>query len=187
MAEKELNLKLIVEGCRRGNRSSQRRLFEHFFGYGMNVCLRYAKNREEAEEILSTGFLKAFQHIDRYEASHPFRAWLRRILINTAIDHYRANQKYPALLELHTAADVESEEAMLPFLSPNEDVLPILQQLTTAYRLVFNLSVMEGYRHDEIAEMLGISASASRSNLVRAKEKLRTMLLEKSGQAAKTN
>lgn len=184
MTENNLNIQLILEGCRRGNRSSQRRLFEHFFGYGMNICLRYAKSREEAEEIMSTGFLKVFRNLDKYDPEYPFRAWLRRILINSAIDHFRANRKYPVFLELHSAADVETDEMPLSVISPVEDVLPILQQLTPAYRLVFNLSVMEGYRHDEIAEMLDISASSSRSNLVRAKQKLRAILSKKNNVTA---
>ena len=96
---------------------------------------------------------------------HPFRFWLRKILVNTAIDYYRANQKYPRFLELKTTGDVATEELPLPEIGPETDVLPILQQLSPVYRMVFNLYIMEEYKHDEIAEMLDISSSASRSNL----------------------
>ena len=181
MSKSNINIQLIVEGCRRGNRNSQRILFEHFFGYGMNVCLCYAKNREEAEEILNNGFLKVFRFIDKYDSEYSFTTWLRRIMVNTAIDYHRANQKALRFLELKAAADVEESEIPMPKLSPDEDVLPVLQKLSPRYRMVFNLHVMEGYRHDEIAEMLGISSSASRSNLVRAKRQLKTIILKNSG------
>ena len=180
MDKEAINLKLILEGCRQGNRSSQRRLYEHFFGYGMSVCLRYSRHREEAEEVLNNAFLKVFNNLDKYDPAFPFRTWLRRILINSAVDYFRANQKYPVLLELYAAPELSDDPLPLPALSPGEDVLPILQALSPAYRMVFNLSVMEGYPHDEIGEILGISASASRSNLTRAKEKLREILLKKS-------
>ena len=162
-------------------------LYEHFFGYGMNIGLRYSKNREEAEEVLNNAFLKVFTHFDKYDPTLPFRTWLRRILINSAIDYFRANQKYPVLLELHTSNDVSDESLPMPHLAPGEDMLPIVQELPPAYRMVFNLYVMEEYSHDEIGELLGISASASRSNLARAKEKLRAMLLKKSPKALKMN
>lgn len=180
MPKRNINIKLILDGCRRGNRNSQRILFEHYAAYSMSISLRYSKNREEAEEILNNGFLKVFRHIGKYDSAYPFRAWLRRIVINTAIDYYRAHQKYPVFLELQAAADVEEDEMPMPKLSADEDVLPILQQLSPAYRMVFNLAIIEGYKHNEIGEMLGISASSSRSNLARAKEKLRTLLLKKS-------
>jgi RNA polymerase sigma factor (sigma-70 family) len=100
MLENNINITLIVEGCRRSNRNSQRKLFEHFFAYAMSVCLRYAKNREEAEEILNNVFLKVFRFIDKYDSEYPFRIWLRKILINTSIDYHRANHKHLSFLEI---------------------------------------------------------------------------------------
>jgi RNA polymerase sigma-70 factor (ECF subfamily) len=176
MARNNINIKLIIEGCRRGNRKSQQVLFEHYFGFAMNICLRYAKNREEAEEILNNGFLKVFRFIDKYESAYPFTSWLHRIIVNASIDYHRANRKYPKILELSAANQVADEPMPLPELSENEDVLPILQQLSPVYRMVFNLYVMEGYRHDEIAELLDISAASSRSNLFRAKRNLKILL-----------
>ncbi len=187
MPHEELNLTLILQGCRRGNRNSQRKLYEHFYGYGLNICLRYAKNREEAVEILNDAFLKMFTNLDKYDAAFPFKSWLRRILINSAIDYHRKNSKLATHLELNAGADVAHEEMPMPALSPNEDLLPILQKLSPEYRLVFNLFVMEDYKHHEIAELLGISVSTSRSNLTRAKEKLRTFLEKKSSKSVKSN
>lgn len=187
MSENKINLKLILQGCRQDNRNSQRKLYEHFYGYAMKICLRYSKSREEAVEILNDAFLKVFKNLNQYTPSKSFQAWLRRILINSAIDYYRAHHKYPAFLELKEAAGVSQEEVQLPELSPNEDVLPILQKLSPGYRIVFNLFVMEGYKHKEIATMLGISVSTSRSNLQRAKHKLRSILEEKRVLEVKTN
>ena len=179
MSRNKINIQLIIEGCKRGNRNSQRILFEQYAGYGMSICLRYAKNREEAEEILNNGFLKTLNKIEQYDTQYPFQVWLRKIMINTAVDYHRANKNQLTFLELQPNNSKSVEDTPMPMLSPNEDVLPILQQLSPAYRMVFNLSVMEGYKHDEIAEMLGISAGASRSNLARAKEKLRAIVQKK--------
>jgi len=184
MPNEELNLTLILQGCRRGNRNSQRKLYEHFHGYGLNICLRYAKNREEAVEILNDAFLKTFTNLDKYDVAFPFKGWLRRILINSAIDYHRKNSKLVKCLEINAAREVAHEEMPMPTLSPNEDVLPILQKLSPEYRLVFNLFVMEDYKHHEIAALLGISVSTSRSNLVRAKQKLRILLEKKSSKSA---
>lgn len=185
MPEDNINLKLILEGCRRGSRNSQRKLYEHFYGYAMNICLRYSRKREEAVEILNDAFLKALTRLDQYDPDYPFRGWLRQIIVHSAIDYHRKNHKLPAQLELAVVADKSEDEMPMPRLSPDEDVLPVLQELTPAYRVVFNLFVMEGYKHHEIAEMLGISVSTSRSNLLRAKEKLRAILEKKDRHPAK--
>ncbi|MCB9294686.1 MAG: RNA polymerase sigma factor [Lewinellaceae bacterium] len=187
MSEEKINLTLILQGCQRGSRNSQQKLYEHFYGYAMNICLRYSRNREEAVEILNDAFLKVFTRLDQYDPSFPFRGWLRRILIHAAIDYHRKNHKHAPNLELTPLSDVAEEEVPMPKISPDEDMLPILQQLTPAYRMVFILFVMDGYKHHEIAEMLDISVSTSRSNLLRAKEKLRALLEKGRGKTAKTN
>ncbi|MBI5917702.1 MAG: RNA polymerase sigma factor [Bacteroidetes bacterium] len=178
MPNNEIHLKFILEGCRQGNRNSQRKLYEHFYGYGMSLCLRYAKNREEAVEILNDAFLKTFSNLDKYDPAFAFKPWLRRILIHTAIDYHRAYHKFPPHSDLESAAELANDE--VPLLSEDEDAMPLVQALPPAYRVVFNLFVMEECSHYEIAEMLGISVSTSRSNLARAKEKLRGMVLKKS-------
>ena len=187
MPGRDLNLTLILDGCRRDNRNSQRKLYEHFYGYGMNISLRYGRNREEALEILNDAFLKTLTNLEKYDTNYPFKGWFRRILINTAIDYHRANHKHPAHLELVSSIDVSEGEIELPEISPEEDMLPILQELTPSYRIVFNLFVMEGYKHHEIAQKLGISVSTSRSNFIRAKQKLRNILLKKGAQEAVRN
>lgn len=176
MSDVSANLSRLIHGCRKDDRNCQRGLFEHFFGYAMNICLRYTANREEAEEVLNNAFLKVFRNLDKYDPDQPFRPWLRRVLINSAVDYYRSNCRRPVHLELLAADDKTDDSPLLPFIFPEDDCLPVLRQLTPAYRMVFNLYVMEEYSHEEIALLLGISAGASRSNLARAKEKLREIL-----------
>lgn len=180
MPNDEINLILILQGCLNDDRNSQRRLYEQFYGYAMNICLRYSKNREEAVEILNDAFLKVFLNLGKYNPEFPFKGWLRRIIINSAIDYYRKNNKHPDCEELTPANVPESEEMPLPKLAGEEDLLPVLRKLSPAYRIIFNLFVMEDYSHREIAEMLGIDVRTSRSNLVRAKENIRALMQKKS-------
>ena len=187
MREKDFDLLPTLQGCQKGDRNSQRRLYEHFYGYGMSISLRYSKNRDEAVEILNDAFLKAFNHLDQYDAAYPFKPWLRRILINAAIDYHRKNKNLTNNLDLAAAAELAAEEMPLPKLSKDEDMLPILQKLSPAYRVVFNLYVMEGYAHQEIADLLGIDVRTSRSNFLRAAQNLRALMTKKSFDAAKLN
>lgn len=180
MPEAHDELDNILLGCRENNRNSQRQLYERFYGYAMNVCLRFAWQPVEAKEILNDAFFKVFTRLDRYDPSLPFRSWFRRILINSAIDHFRKYHAQPATLDLMSVEGQMAEEMPLPALLPDEDVLPILGQLSPAYRMVFNLYVIEEYPHRDIARMLGIDERTSRSNLARAKEKIRALILEKS-------
>lgn len=179
MDEHGINLQLIIEGCRRGNAQSQRKLYKYFFGYGMSICLRYSRNDRQAEEILNDGFLKVFRKIDRYDPDYPFKYWLRQILIHAAIDYFRRNRSYyrffSGISDLLPETPVPPE---YPRLQEGEPVLPVVQRLPPAYRLVFNLYVMEGLKHHEIAERLGISVGSSKSNLARAKAKLRKWLAD---------
>lgn len=142
----------------------------------MSVCLRYAPTREGALEVLNDGFLKVFTRLDQYDSSQPFKGWLRRILINAAIDHYRQEVR-------HQHDDVEKAEQVAVSGTADafsqlshEELLGFVQRLSPAYRLVFNLYVMEGFTHEEIAGQLGISVGASKSNLARARENLRQLL-----------
>lgn len=186
MRKKSINIKLLIEGCLKDNRNSQRKLYEHFYGYAMNIAQCYSKNREEAAEILNDAFLKAFRNMEKYDPAYSFKAWFRKILVNTAIDYYRASRNSPHHLAMSELPELGEDNTPMPRLSMEEDALPILQKLTPAYRMVFNLFVLEEYKHHEIAEMLNISVSASRSNLARAKQRLKTLLINKGGQSLKT-
>ena len=175
---KNLQLHLLIDGCRKGNRASQIRLYEHFYSYGMGICLRYSRSREEALEIVNDGFHKAFSRIDQYDKDQPFKPWLRRILINAAIDYSRKyhKQKHSPTVAIgnNEAFNATHNKALenLAF----EDLLKIMQKLPSAYRMVFNLYVVENFSHQEIAEKLEISVGASKSNLAKARKKIKSML-----------
>lgn len=172
MGSKNLNIQLLIEGCLRGNRGSQRGLYSHYYGYAMNISMRYSRNKAEAEEILNDGFLRVFKNLERYDPAYPFQVWLRTLLIASAIDYHRKYHKQKPFLELSTIQEPSETDTAYESLD-GIDVLPLVQKLPPAYRMVFNLYVMEGYKHHEIAEKLDISVGASKSNLARAKAKLR--------------
>lgn len=143
----------------------------------MSVCLRYAPTREGALEVLNDGFLKVFTRLDQYDSTQPFKGWLRRILINAAIDHYRQevrHHNHEAVEQVEQTMATESADAFGQL--AHEELMGLIQRLSPAYRLVFNLYVMDGFTHEEIAGQLGISVGASKSNLARARENLRTLL-----------
>jgi RNA polymerase sigma factor (sigma-70 family) len=150
-------------------------LYKLFYGYAMGIGLRYALQRDDALEVVNDAFIKVFNAINKYNSTTPFKAWLRTIIINTAIDRQRKELKF----QLNTAI----EEAELLSYAPQAienlnaaDILNLLKQLPAAQLTVFNLYEIDGYSHDEIAGMLNISASSSRVYLARAKEKLRELL-----------
>ena len=145
----------------------------------MSICLRYSKNRLEAREIMNEGFLKVFNKLNQYKKENPFHLWLRKILINTAIDYYRKEQRQPLFIPIENAASISNEDYNDFEIDGQIDTLPILQQLTPAYRIVFNLYVMEGFKHKEIAQQLGISESTSKTNLARAKQKLKQLIISR--------
>lgn len=180
MSTKKIDLDRTIDRCKKGDRISQKKLYEHFYGYTMSIALRYAADETEAQEIVNDAFFKILTQIHSYESSYPFKVWLRRILVNTCIDSFRKRTRIPQHMCLEELIYEPVDEAIVSqLISDEEDVLPILLKLPPAYRIVFNLYIMEGYQHNEIAEMLGISVSTSRSNLVRAKEKLYKILVEK--------
>jgi RNA polymerase sigma factor (sigma-70 family) len=168
-------LQEILDGCIKRNRRSQELLYKQFYGYAMGVCLRYSKSREEAKEILNDGFFKIFTKLESFDTTRPFKIWLGRIMINTALDHYRREVRRDIFDDSETGEEVSVDETIIGKLA-YEELVGLIQQLTPSYRLVFSLYVIDSYTHEEIAEQLNISLGASKSNLSRAREKLREML-----------
>lgn len=166
---------LLLDDCQRGSRTSQRELYRQFYAYGMNVCLHYSKNREEAQEVLNDGFLKIFLKLGQYDRKSSFKSWLRQILVRSAIDYFRKYHRKEQTLDILPDEQKPVQNEGLAQLSLDE-VLAVIQRLPPAYRIVFNLFEIEGYTHPEIAMMLEISVGASKSNLSKAKEKLRKWL-----------
>lgn len=150
-----------------------------FYAYGMSITLRYASSRNDAASILNDAFMQVFTNIKEYDTSRSFKPWFRRILINTAINHYRRNknrQQWESLDNIEN--DTGINETVLSGISYQE-IIEMIQELSPAYRAVFNLYVIEGFKHKEIAKMLEITVGTSKSNLSKAKKNLQA-LLEKS-------
>jgi RNA polymerase sigma factor (sigma-70 family) len=141
----------------------------------MSVCLPYADDREEAAEVLNDGFMKIFKSVKTFDLSRPFEPWFRKIMVNTAINSYRHHRLVIQGEEMEKARHAAEPENTLSSISYQE-ILDLLRKLPPAYRTVFNLYAIEGYKHEEIAEMLGISVGTSKSNLHRAKEALKKHL-----------
>jgi len=178
MSDQELQN--IIQGCIKQDRASQKMLYKTLYGFAMGICLRYAGNRYEAAEILNSGFFKALSHIKKYDESRPFKAWLGRIMTNTAIDYYRTNLKVAYTEDIDTAPEISVDESVNAKLN-YEDLLALVQKLPNAYRTVFNLYAIDGYSHDEIAAMLGINSGTSKSNLHKARQKLQKMVKDQQG------
>ena len=171
----EENINTLLEGCLKGHRESQKLLYQKFYSYGMSISLRYAGSREEASEILNDGFMKIFTNLKKFDLSRPFKPWMSKILVNTAIDHYHKNQREVPIEKMQDAKDESDTEKILSGISYQE-VIGLLQKLPPSYRTVFNLYVIEGYTHDEIANLLSIATGTSKSNLFKAKEQLKVIL-----------
>ena len=133
-----------------------------FYNYGMSICLRYSRDREEAVEIVNDGFVKMFSKLHQFKDNTSFKAWLRRILINAAIDYYRKNEKHYHNVDISYAKHEFITDDAVSKISEKE-IIEIIQELPPSYRLVFNLFVIEGFNHREIAHKLGISIGTSKS------------------------
>ena len=173
----EAELQKLIAGCLEQDRKDQKMLYKAFYGFAMGICLRYAGNRYEAAEIMNQGFFKVFKNLDKYNYDKPFKAWLGRIMMNASIDYYRSNLKMAYTEGLEKAEDVVQDDFPDKKLR-YDDLLAMIQTLPQAYRTVFNLYAIEGYSHEEIGEILGISAGTSKSNLFKARDKLKKMVLE---------
>ncbi|AFK04689.1 RNA polymerase, sigma-24 subunit, ECF subfamily [Emticicia oligotrophica DSM 17448] len=171
----EDNLESVIKACINNNSQAQRTLIKLHLGFAKSICSRYSSNDQEVEEMVNDGFLKIFNNLSKYDASQPFKAWVRTIMINTAIDYYRANKKY----QLHVAIDeveiTDFDDDVISKLS-TEEIMSLVRKLTPMYRMVFMLYVIEGYKHKEIAEQLGIQEGTSKSNLQDARIKLQEMI-----------
>ena len=167
----------LIEGCVKKDRKSQKELYKLYYGYALRICLRYAKNKDEAVEVVNDGFMKVFTHLSRYQVNQSFNSWLSTIMINTAIDHYRKRIKQLEMEELNEHHQVEDRENILSNIN-YEDLIKLVQKLSYAYRTVFNLFAIDGYTHEEISKLLHITVGSSKSNLFKARENLKKMLTE---------
>lgn len=169
----------LIAACLRRERWAQKVLYEEHYPKMMGVCLRYAGNQDEALDILHEGFIKVFKNLHRYEPGTALNSWIRRIMVNTAIDYYRKVVRRRSE-DIETAYQLSTDDADALSQLSEQEILQAVQELSPAYRAVFNLYVLEGYSHKEIADSLNITESTSRSNLVKARLKLQAALAAKS-------
>lgn len=164
-----------MEGCLRGDRRMQRALYDRFAPVMYGVCLRYAGSTAEAEDVLQEGFIKVFRKIDSYRGEGSFEGWIRRIFVNTAIEYYR-KRTYLQPITGQEENTVEGNYLSVLDHLAEQDIIKLVQQLAPGYRTVFNLYVVEGYTHKQIADMLNISEGTSKSQLSRAKQILQELV-----------
>jgi RNA polymerase sigma-70 factor (ECF subfamily) len=169
------DVSLVLE-CVNGNAKAQQELFEKFSRKMLTVCLRYTNNVEEAEDILQEGFIKTFSKLHLFNKEGSLEGWIRRIMVNTAIDAIRKNTKYVKDVSLDVVDyQLGINDYVLEKLN-EKDLLLLINSIPNGYKVVFNMFAIEGYGHKEIAEILGISESTSKSQYMRAKSYLKERL-----------
>lgn len=175
---------LIIKGCIAGNRASQQKLYDLYARKMMGVCLWYARNREEAEEILQDGFMRVFTYIGKFKGQGSLEGWIRKIMVNAALVKYK-NKSYLRPVVEYNPEQHEVREAISPIeILEAKELVKLVQTLTPGYRMVFNLYVLEGMKHREIAELLSISEGTSKSNLADARIILKRQLESMNKKAA---
>jgi len=173
-----LTEKEIIEGCTNGNASCQRLLFEQYAGKFMSVCLRYANDAMEAEDMLQEAFIRIFSNVQKFKFEGSFEGWMRRIVVNVALKHLQKKKiRFNDMTEKNMHAQATLSEQAYSHLGEIE-LMKLISGLPKGYRIIFNLNVIEGYSHEEIAKMLKIKASTSRSQLVKARKMLQQQILQ---------
>ncbi len=166
----------LIRQCKNGDFKHQELLYKQFYGYAMGIGLRYSANRDDALEVVNDAFIKIFNTIKNVDEQLPFKPWLRKVIVNTAIDLRRKNNRNLAKADLDEAIILTTPPLAINQLNVN-DIMLMLNTLPEINKLVFNLYEIDGYSHEEIAKLLKIAESSSRVYLSRAKEKLRKLIL----------
>lgn len=170
---------LLLAGCLKNNAVAQEALYSRFSPRMLGVCYRFAKNREDAEDMLQEGFIKVFTQIHQYRNEGALEGWIRRIIVHTCINHLKKNKKFANSLDIIHAHSIHVNEEMIPSIMQAKQVVECIRMLPLGYRTVLNLYAIEGFPHKEIAAMLDIEESTSRSQYTRAKAMLEEILIRK--------
>ena len=179
--EQQYTIKDLIKKCITGDRKAQEMLYNKYSAKMFGVCLRYAKDKMEAEDMLQNGFIRVFQKMQTYKGEGSFEGWVRRIMVHSSIEYYRKYHKIMQLVDLDDAEDVPATSLGTVANIEANDLLVLISQLPPGYRLVFNLFAIEGYSHKEIAELVGITEGASKSQLSRARTILKERILKTQG------
>ena len=172
----------LINGCIEGNPEMQRLLYDRYSSKMYGVCLRYAQNTEDANDVMQEGFIKVYRSLPKFRSEGSFEGWIRRIFINTSIEHYRKKVKLYNVTEAQENTIEDNELDALDSLA-TKDILGIVNELSPGYKQVFNMHVVEGYSHKEIAQVLGITEGTSKSQLARAKGVLKKIIESRTSEA----
>jgi RNA polymerase sigma-70 factor (ECF subfamily) len=170
---------LMLAGCVRNNAAAQEALYNRFSPRMLGVCYRFAKNREDAEDMLQEGFIKVFTQIHQYRNEGALEGWIRRIIVHTCINILKKNKKFSESVDIIHANSVHVKEDMIPSIMQAKQVVECIRLLPLGYRTVLNLYAIEGFSHKEIAGLLDIEESTSRSQYTRSKAMLEEILIKK--------
>lgn len=170
----------LINACKRQDRRAQKLLYEQFSPLMLGVCRRYVKDPMEAEDVMVEGFFKVLTKIDTYSGDGSFEGWIRRIMVNESLMHLRKNNHFQYAEEISPNLSYQEEPTVLDKLAASE-ILSLLDELPPGYRTVFNLYVVEGYKHREIAEELNISINTSKSQLILAKQRMEELVKKRLG------
>ena len=169
----------ILQGCLKNEAAAQRELYNRYSPKMLAVCYRFAHNREDAEDMLQEGFIKVFSQIHTFQNKGAFEGWIRRIIVHTCINNLKKNKRFNESLDIVHAHGVQVREESVPSIVQAKQVVECIRLLPIGYRTVLNLYAIEGYSHKEIADMLDIEESTSRSQYTRAKQMLEDLLIKK--------
>jgi RNA polymerase sigma-70 factor (ECF subfamily) len=175
-----------IEGCKQGDSTAQRKVFDHYSGKMYAICCRYVKDKMEAEDVLVTAFTKVFDRIHQFKSEGSFEGWVRRIMVNESLTWLRQHKYMQVETEIE-AADFEPDYQMLENHLEAEDLMKLIDGLPAGYNMVFNLYAIEGYSHKEISEQLGINENTSKSQLSRARVYLQKQLAQIEEDLTKSN
>ncbi|GAA4095605.1 sigma-70 family RNA polymerase sigma factor [Mucilaginibacter panaciglaebae] len=168
----------LITRSKAGERKAQEMLYKQFASKMLGVCMRYATDRMEAEDMLQNGFIKIFNKLEDYRGEGAFEGWVRRIMIHSSIEYYRKHHKIIQVVDIAEISDVPSANPSAMANMSAQELMVLIKRLSPGYRLVFNLYAIEGYSHKEIAEIAGITEGASKSQLSRARAILRDLIVK---------
>ena len=175
--KKSINDDEIIAGCLRGKREAQQDLYAKYSAKMLGICIRYLKDRDEAEDVMIASLMKVFEKLEQFKGEGSFEGWMRRLVVNECLTYLRRNKSIFMAVDVESADREPNYETLSDHLEEN-DLLSLVDSLPAGYRAVFNLYAIEGYSHKEIAETMNISVNTSKSQLSRARGLLQTKLLE---------
>ncbi|MCD4664913.1 MAG: RNA polymerase sigma factor [Bacteroidales bacterium] len=168
----------IIEGCIKKKRKIQKALYQKYYKRMLGICLRYCTTKTEAEDIMLDGFMNIYSKIKLYNKKGSFEGWMKRVMINTAIDNFRKNKKHNYHSNIENFEEELVVNANLPEKLTEKEILKTIQLLPQGYKIVFNLFAIEGYSHQEIATMLGVTVNTSKTQLFKARKQLQKILIK---------